>query len=81
MIAFINKAIPYFQKRTRSRDNFIVNIKQQEFLNGTTIFKECDDAKSCFIIKEGEVKLVKDKSTIDYLAKKQKSPIKTDTSL
>ena len=43
-------------------------MKQRELMAGSFMFKEEDDCTSSYLIKEGEVNLVREKFVLDYLA-------------
>ena len=43
-------------------------MKQKEYLAGSSIFKEGEECTSSYLIKEGEVNLIREKSVLDYLS-------------
>ena len=81
IIHYLNNYIPSFQKMSRYRDRIISCFKPREFLAGATICKEGEPCFSTFMIREGEVRIIREKSTLEAIAQENGLGKCVDTTL
>ena len=65
----------------RYRDRLAGSFRVREYVAGSEIFKEGADCLSSYLIKEGEVRLLKEKSTVETVASENGQGKYVDTSL